>query len=201
MKQSELMRWGGLVGMLGAVILIIGAIIHPPVEDPTTIVTQNWVLAHILMGKSILLGLIGLVVIYLKMSEKAGKLGLLGFLLAFAGMTGFMFIVYFAAMVEPVLAKEAPALLDPSGALLQGILGMFFLVTILSFVLGFLLFGKAVWQTNKVKWFGAALIVGSFPFLYYLVDPTKPELIYNIVLIILAIGLFGLNRQVWAERN
>lgn len=78
-----------------------------------------------------------------------------------------MFIVYFAAMIEPVLAKEAPNLLDMNGPLLQGLLGMFFLVTILSFVLGFLLFGIAVWQTNKTKWLGVLLIIGSLPFLYY----------------------------------
>lgn len=201
MKQSDLMRWGGLAGMIGAVVLVIGAIIHPPVESLTTIVTQSWVWAHMLMGKSILLGLIGLVAIYLKMAGKAGKLGLLGFLLTFAGMSGFMFIVYFAAMVEPVLAREAPNLLDMNGPLLQGLLGIFFLGTIIGFVLGFLLFGIAVWQTNKTKWFGLLLIAGSVPFLYYLVDPTAPEFIYNIVLIILAVGLFGLNRQVWSAKS
>lgn len=201
MRQSELLRWGGFLGMIGAVLLIIGAVLHPPVENPQTIITSNWVWAHIIMGKSTILGIIGLTAIYYKMTEKIGWLGLLGYLLSIAGLAGFMFIVYFAAIVEPVLARQAPALLDMNGPLLQGLLGVFFLVTILSFVAGFLLFGIKVWQTNKIRWIGVLLVIGSLPFLYYFINPEAPELIYNIALIALAVGLFGLNRQVWTDKS
>jgi hypothetical protein len=201
MKQSDLMRWGGYLGGLGAIVLIIGALIHPTVETPEVMVTSKWIWAHLILSNGILLSILGLGGIYLKMSEKAGKLGLLGFLLAFAGLAGMLFLVYTAALIEPVVAKEAPQLLDPNGPLQSGLFGTFIAGAMICHVLGFLLLGIAVWQTNSMKWLGGALILGSVPLLYYFVNQEASERVFLMALIVLAVGLFGLNRQVWMAED
>jgi hypothetical protein len=201
MKQSELIRWGGLVGMIGAVLLIVGSVIHPPVESPETIVTQNWVWAHAIGAKGILLLLLGVTAIYLKMAERAGKLGLLAFVLTFAGLAQIMFIYSFAAMIEPALVSSAPQLLSMNGPLFQGLFGLFFMSTVVLFIVGLVLFGYSVWQTNKTKWWGALIILGALPLGMIFVNPETPELVYNIGFIVANAGFFGLSRQVWSMKS
>lgn len=201
MKQSELIRWGGLIGMLGAALLIAGSVIHPPVESPETINTQVWVWAHALGAKGLVLLLAGLIAIYFKMAEKAGKLGLLGFLLTFASFAELFIIYSFAAMVEPVLARNAPNLIDMNGPLFQGLFGLFFIATVITTLVGFILFGISVLKTNKSKWIGAAIIIGTLPLAVIFINPEAPELIYNIGFIIVSLGFLGLGRQVWSENS
>lgn len=201
MKQSELIRWGGLLGMIGATLLIVGSIIHPPVENPETIVSQAWPIAHILGAKGLLLLLVGLTAIYLTTSAKMGKVGLLGFVLTFAGMAQLYIINTFAALVEPVLAKNTPQLLDMNGPLFQSSFGIFFMATVITAIVGFLLFGFSIWKTNKAKWTGVVIIVGTLPFLMFFIKPETPEYVYNIGFIIVGLGFLGLSRQVWGAKS
>ena len=201
MKQTELIKWCGFVGMLGAALIIIGSIIHPPIESPETIVSLAWVWAHILNAKGAILLLLGLVAIFSKMAEKSGKLGLLGFVLTFVSLAELFIIFSFAAMIEPILAKEAPELLDMNGPLFQGLFGLFFMATVITTLFGFLLFGISVYKTNKEKWPGAAIILGTLPLSLIFIKPETPEFVYNIGFIIISVGFLELSRQVWEVKT
>jgi hypothetical protein len=125
MQQVKVLRYGGLVGVIGAVVFIISLIIHPFYETPETIVSSAWVWAHMLGFVSLLFLLIGLTTIYFKNAEAFGKVGALGFILSFLGIGGLSWINGFAAMAEPALVSNAPSLLDPSGPIFGGLAGIF----------------------------------------------------------------------------
>jgi hypothetical protein len=115
-------------------------------------------------------GLFGMAGLYARQAEKAGWLGLAGFLLFSAWMTlvcGFSFV---EAFILPRLATESPAFV-------AGILGMFssipsqvdlgILPTLwnisgLMYILGPLLFGIATFRAGILpRWAGALLVFGA----------------------------------------
>lgn len=89
---------------------------------------------------ALVLLLLALVGLYARQWEATGGLGLVGFLLAFAGTTLVAGDWWFEAFVGPVLADAAPALLErpPGGWLLTG--GA---TTFTAFAIGWALFGIA----------------------------------------------------------
>ncbi|MCZ7356501.1 MAG: hypothetical protein O8C66_06690 [Candidatus Methanoperedens sp.] len=200
MKQIQALRYGGLVGVIGAAVYIISLIIHPFYETPETIVSQAWLWAHILGFVSLLFLLVGLVAIYFKNVEAFGKLGTLGFALSFMGIGGLSWINGFAAMAEPVLISQAPNLLDPNGPFFGGLAGIFFAITVIISIVGFLLFGIAAWRI-KEKFSGIAIIIGTLPLVLFFIRPETPEGIYSIALIINSLGLLRLSYGVWSAKN
>jgi hypothetical protein len=104
--------------------------------------------------------LVGLVGLYVRQSEAAGILGLVGFVVAFLGTALALGAVWASLFVAPYLAVEAPGVLDtePTGALALG----FTLTFLVFFPLGWLLFGIAALRARIYPRAAAiVLIVGA----------------------------------------
>jgi hypothetical protein len=103
----------------------------------------------------VVLLLIGLVGLYARQSEAAGPLGLAGFLVAFLGTAlnmGFFWAILF---LTPILAVEAPVLLDEGPTP-----GFFF--TLITFTVGWMLFGVATLRARVYPRIAAiVLIIGA----------------------------------------
>ena len=88
MRSSDLIRWSGLAAILGASLLLISDLLGFTVlsGDLIEIVTTGAYLAdggtRVLAGILLLIGLVGL---YARQSGASGTLGLVAFLVAFAG--------------------------------------------------------------------------------------------------------------------
>jgi hypothetical protein len=144
-SASSLVRLGGLAAVVGAVLLLTADIIDAYNIDAYATAELNReflttgthafqsALRLIAFGLLLPLGLVGL---YARQAEAAGPLGLLGFVVAFAGTVLVSGFVWVDTFVAPELATSAPRLIEagpPPGRSLS------FLV----FGIGWALFGIA----------------------------------------------------------
>jgi hypothetical protein len=141
--------------------MVLATIVHPSRETPEIILEQELrlVAAHWLSAFSwgfLLLGLPGL---YAAQSERAGRFGLVSFLMVFFG-TLFFAISNHYGFIAPVLAAEAPATLDAINRY-PPIIALNALLTV-GFFLGFILFGIATLRARVLpRQAGILLIIGS----------------------------------------
>src|SRR3954453_17789233 len=128
MSPSNLSRGSGMACILAGVMLALATLVHPSKETPEIIVAQEWRVGaghwlYPFFCGFLLLGLPGL---YRAQSERAGRLGLVSFLMVFFG-TLFFAISNDYGFIAPALAAQAPAALAainayPSVAALNGLL-------------------------------------------------------------------------------
>ena len=144
MESKQLFRMSGVMIVTGAVLISVGYWLRPGMEDLVQVYTapmQPWSFVLSLAGALCLA--IGLPGLYAYHAARAGKFGLLAFLLMFLGFelleigTGF-----FYGMIAPVLASypegiqfvTAGGLIEQSAAI-----GYYFLPALLATNLGFVL--------------------------------------------------------------
>ena len=110
---TALLRWSGLALVAGGLLMIVATVLHPSRETPATIVEAEvrLVAAHALLTLSYLLVLLGLPGLYGAASVRMGRLGLVGFLLAFLG-TMLIAVSGNFGFLAPVLAAESPQTID-----------------------------------------------------------------------------------------
>jgi hypothetical protein len=177
MLSTTLYRLSGIVLLLGGVLSIIGALLQIPSAPGTPLwIPSTW----LALGGSLLI-LLGWPGLYLKQADKAGRLGLLGFVLSFVALLivgiGFGTI---DAFVSQVLAVEEtmPALLGFE--LLGGLL----------LVVGPLLFGIATLRARVFpRWVAIILIAGSIATLVTVLLHNWNEV--SAAILFLAIACFG----------
>src|SRR5713101_6516260 len=87
MSTAKLIRWSGLLLILAGITLAVHYGTHPPGETAQYALYPLWVPSHWLGGIAYLLIPLGLVGLYGRQSEKAGLLGLVGFIVTFVGCT------------------------------------------------------------------------------------------------------------------
>ena len=163
MLTATLIRWSGLLAILGGVLFPVAAVIHPNGEDLAAVNMPNWVPAHLLGLVSVTLMHLGLLGLYARQVEKAGWLGLIGFVLAFIGGAFASTIQYVTSTVIPLIATQAPALFD------QAMTPPPFAppVFVLGFVLGHILFGFATMRAGVLPR-GSGLLVSIGMVLFFL---------------------------------
>lgn len=166
---STLMRLGGLSAILAGVCFLVLGFIHP-VNIPSSVTTATWVIVHYFATALGFFGLFGIAGLYARQVEKAGWLGLVGFILFTAWMTlvcGFSFV---EAFILPRLATEFPVFV-------KGLLGMFssvpseinlgvlptlWTISGIMYFLGPMLFGIATFRARVLpRWAGALLVLGA----------------------------------------
>ena len=166
---STLMRLAGLSAMLAGVCFLAIGVFHP-VNILSSVSTTSWAIVHYFATALGFFGLFGMAGIYARQVEKAGWLGLAGFLLFTAWMTlvcGFSFV---EAFILPRLATEFPVFV-------RGLLGMFssvpseinlgalptlWNISGVLYIVGPLLFGIATFRAGVLpRWAGALLVLGA----------------------------------------
>ena len=118
--MDSFVRWSGM-GLVLSGLLILPVVAHPDIFE-TGFVTASrspfWAPGHaagLLVAVLSLLGLAGLAV---RHGERLGRLGAVGTVLAVGGLVVTASLAALEAFAFPVLAEEAPALLDIDGPLL-----------------------------------------------------------------------------------
>jgi len=143
---AALTRWSGLALVAGGLLMVVAIALHPSRETTATILQAEvrLVAAHVLFTLSYLLVLLGLPGLYAAESVRMGRLGLVGFLLAF---TGTMLIAVSGnfGFLAPVLAAQSPETIDAINRYLPEVAlnGVAFG----GFVVGFVVFGVAMAKT------------------------------------------------------
>ena len=166
---STLMRLAGVSAILAGICFIVLGLFHP-VNIPASVTTATWVNVHIFATALGFFGLFGLAGLYTRQVEKAGWLGLAGFILFSAWMTLVCGMSFMEAFILPHLATEFPAYVT-------GIMGMFsgvpseinlgalptlWIIQAPMYILGPLLFGIATFRARVLpRWAGALLVLGA----------------------------------------
>ena len=149
------------MAIFGGVLFPLAAIIHPNGEDLAAVNMPNWVPAHLLGLASVTLIHLGLIGLYARQVEKAGWLGLVGFVLAFVGGAFASTIQYVTSTVIPLIAAQAPELFDQAMTPPPFAPPLF----LLGFILGHILFGLATVRAGVLpRWSGFLVIIGTVIF-------------------------------------
>ena len=143
------------------VLMVVATLLHPSSETAATIIASEvgLVAAHFVYTLAWLLVLLGLPGLYFSQRGGGmGRLGLIGFLTAFAG-TYLIAVGGNFGFFAPVLAKEAPAVL--------GVIAQYWPVAVINglaaiaFMIGYVLFGVAMTKTALPRWSGVFVAVGA----------------------------------------
>src|SRR5215217_7773683 len=156
-----LLRWCGLALVAAGVLMVVATLLHPSRETATTIVASEprLVAAHVAYTLAWLLVLFGLPGLYAAQRGGMGRLGLVGFLTAFAG-TYLIAVTGNFGFLAPVLAKQSPAVLDSINQYLPVVI-INGLAAIL-FMIGYVLFGVAMIRSaTPPRWAGLLVAVGA----------------------------------------
>ena len=160
-RFARLLRWCGMALVAAGVLMVVATLLHPSRETATTIVASDsrLVAAHVVYTLAWLLMLLGLPGLYAAQRRGMGRLGLVGFLTAFTG-TYLIAVTGNFGFLAPVLAKEAPAVLDSISQYLPVVIinGS----AAILFMIGYILFGVAMLRTATLpRWSGVLVAVGA----------------------------------------
>jgi hypothetical protein len=206
-SRATLMRLAGLSAMLAGLCLIVMGLFHPE-NDPSAVTTPTWGIVHIFATSLGFFGVLGLAGIYARQVEKAGWLGLIGFLLFSGWLALQMPFSFMEAAVLPQLASQFPPFV-------AGFLGMFtgvrsevnlgVLPTLWQIsgpmlLLGSLLFAIATFRAGILpRWAAGLLAFGSLMIPAAALAPT--ELQAKIILIPMGLALAWMGYALLTERR
>ena len=159
MSSSKLVRWSGLASLAGGLLFIIHTVAESLVVEDRPLseaaATSPWlVIEGGIVVTAVFVGF-GLVGLYARQAQRAGRLGLIAFVVAFIGVLLVTGSVWSEAFLAPWLARTAPELLDSGSA--DSVLAAVWLSYLL-FSLGWFLFGLASLRAGVLSR-GAAILL------------------------------------------
>lgn len=203
---SNLIRWTGLAAMGAGIIFAVIQPIHPP-DVISSVTTTKWVVIQSFKWAMCLLGLLGVLGLYVRQVKETGWLGLAGYLLfsLFYALT--LAFVFLEAFVLPLLATEAPKFVEGflgiiNGAASEvslGALPTLYMAASAGYVLGGLLFGIATFRAGILpRWAGALMAVGALaPFVLAML----PHPLDRTFAVPMGVALVWLGYSLWSEKQ
>jgi hypothetical protein len=203
---SSLIRSAGLAAIAGGIIFAGIQPIHPP-DELASVTTILWTVVLSLKFAMCLFFLVGFTGLYARQVEKAGLLGLAGFVLltvSFWLQTGFVFVELF---VLPVLATSAPAFVESVLGIVNGhpgtadigALAPSYAVLGVCYLLGGLLFGVATVRAAVLPRSPAILLAVAA-----LITPAAallPHALQRYAAVPMGIAMIWLGYSLWSERR
>lgn len=200
MPTANLIRFSGLISLLGGLLYVLATFLHPIGEDLAAVNSPNWVPAHLVFWISSTLILLGLVGLYARQAGKTGWPGLISFVLSFIGMALVGALLLMVTTLIPLIAAEAPDLFEQ--AMTPPTLAL--AVIFLGYGLGFILFGVVTMRAGVLpRWSGLLLIIGvalsmaeGSP-----IDKTTLHVLVSIGRFMFALGLAWMGYALWSEKR
>ena len=161
MPPTQLIRWSGLGPLVAGMLFALFPLLHPN-HDPAGYRSALWVPAHFIPSLGALLTLFGLFGLLARQLQRAGWLGVGGFVVAVSG-TGLlltagmleMFIFPYLGEIRPTWEEEPPP---------AGIVEAFMTIKIV-FTLGYVLLGAAIVRARVLpRSVGILLMVATVAF-------------------------------------
>jgi hypothetical protein len=177
-STSFLYRVAGAAGLVCAVLLVVNSARRGGVLPDSGV-------ANAIAPFAALTGIFALTGLYLWEHVEAGRLGLVGYCLAAAGLAGAFAIEYVIHFVFRYLDKDVVT------ALVDGSTGRAFRVTSVVLILGVLAFGAASFRARRLPSLGVTLLViGLIP---GSLRNAVPEPVYLLGLVVAAVGIAWLS--------
>jgi len=203
---SNLFRLAGLSAIVAGIIFAVVGLLHPP-HLVSSVTTGTWILVHCLTIAMSFFGVLGITGIYARQAEKAGWMGLAGFVLLSLWLvlvTGFTF---FEAFILPLLANDSPKFAESflgifTGSASEtsvGVLATLWSLLGVVYILGALLFGIATFRAGILsRWAAGLLGLGA------VLSPAfalLPQSFQPLAAVPVGLGLAWLGYSLWSERR
>ena len=166
MATQKLIRWSAIAWLFSALTGIIYTLLIPSDYAENAVLSSLWTPMHALATASYILFPFGLVGVYLVQADKAGRIGSIGYVLAFFGTSMLVAQVVVATWILPVIAlqpnapKTAFEMLDPAGPLAA--FSSVILFAYLPAGIGLILIGIATMRAGVLpRWAGLLLIIST----------------------------------------
>jgi hypothetical protein len=206
-STAALMRLAGFSAMLAGLGIVVLGMFHPA-NEPAYVTTPAWIIVHIFATSLGFFGVLGLAGLYARQVEKAGWLGLIGFLLfdlwlALVGLYSFI-----EAAVLPLLASQYPPFVVGFMQMLHGIpsevnlgvLPTMWAISTPMLIVGSLLFAIATFRAGILpRWAAGLLALGTLMIPVGALLPT--ELQAKIILGPMGLGLAWMGYALLTERR
>ena len=206
-STAALMRLAGFAAMLAGVGIVIMGLFHPANES-AYVTTPAWIIVHIFATSLGYFGVLGLAGLYARQVEKAGWLGLIGFLLFSAWLALVGMLSFVEAALLPQLASEFPPFVagflgmftGTPGQVNLGALPLLWTISTPMLILGSLLFAIATFRARVLPRWGAALLaLGSLMVPFSALVST--ETAAKIIMVPMGLGLVSMGYALLAERR
>ncbi|HEV2218075.1 MAG TPA: hypothetical protein VGV88_10940 [Candidatus Dormibacteraeota bacterium] len=206
-NASRVIRWSGLAAFVAGIIFAGIQPIHPA-DAVASVNTTAWAVITSLKTVMCLLFLAGITGLYGRQVDKAGWLGLAGFVLlgiSWALQTAFVFA---EAFILPSLATLAPTFVDgvlrsltsgeASAANLGALPAIYTLVGV-TYILGGLVFGVATFRAGILSRWAAGLLAVAAALTP--VTVVLPHPVARLAAVPTAVALAWLGFSLWSERR
>jgi hypothetical protein len=203
---TRLTRAAGICAAMAGLIFIAVQIKHPPM-DVHTVTTTQWVVRSTAKAVMAVLALIGITGMYLRQVRQTGVLGRVGYLVFGAGYVLMLSTEIIAAFVLPGLAHSSPGYVNNvvvaavGGTPTRSIGGMqtLFDLTGLTYMVGGLLFGIALFRARVLaRWAAALLAVDTAATVALKV---LPESFNRPFAVPTGVALIGLGISLWRDQR
>ena len=206
MSTSQLIRWSGLSLMLGGISLAVESLIHPPGETAQYILEPLWGLAHWLGAFAWLLILFGLFGLYARQAQRIGRLGFVGFVMAVAGAAlSAGTLMMGSAVLAPIIAAQAPQLLELDGPYFTSLAFKFAGGLILAGFIGLLLLAIVTLRARILPSIGSWVVILLVPAavvavpVVLFVAPELQRILLPLLSIAIGAGLLAWGYALWRD--
>jgi len=206
-STAALMRLAGFSAMLAGLGIAVIGMFHPA-NEPAYVTTPTWIIVHIFATSLGYFGVLGLAGLYARQVEKAGWLGLIGFLMFSVWMTLVGFFSFIEAAVMPLLASQYPPFVAGFMQMLNsvpsevnlGVIPTMWDISNPMLILGSLLFAIATFRAGILpRWAAGLLALGTLMIPVGALLPT--ELQAKIIMIPMGLGLAWMGYALLTERR
>lgn len=202
----KLSQAAAVCAVLSGFLYVLIQFIHPD-ETVAAVSTDSWAVVALLTVAFAVLGLVGVTGIYLRQTEEAGVLGLIGYL---ALALFFLLPITFSfaeAMILPVIVDDAPGFVENFNGLFNGegsdgTLGALESISTVAgmlYLAGGLLFGIAVLRA-RILWPWAAVLVIAGAVVAPLAS-VVPHEVGRFAAVPFGVGLIGWGLSLWSDRR
>ena len=204
---TTLYRLAGLAALIAGLGIVVMGMFHPA-NEAANVTTPTWIIVHIFATSLGFFGVFGLAGLYARQVEKAGWLGLIGFLLFSVWMTLVGFYSFIEAAVLPLLASQYPPFVAGFMQMLSsvpmevnlGVMPMMWAISTPMLIVGSLLFAIATFRANILpRWSAGLLALGSVLVPVGALVPT--EIAAKIIMVPMGLGLAWMGAALLAERR
>lgn len=202
----QLIRWAGLSAMVAGTIFAAIQPIHPP-DVLASVTTSAFIIITSFKTVMCLFGLFGIAGLYARQVEKAGWLGLAGYLLLTIFYAVQMCYAFAEPTILPLLAPVAPTFVESvmgmaskaGGSMNLGAFAVIFNILPVLYLLGLLLFGIATFRAHILPRWAAVLLASSGPLA--IIMSQLPHQIARFAAVPMGIALAWLGYALWSERR
>jgi len=188
--SSRFIRVSGILLLVSGLLVAISWSFHPFDPDHHAMQSTRWLLVHGLASIGLVLCVPGLMGLYSQLADEGGILGLISFILATIGtalLAGMILFIEVAALPLIATLPDAEELLNATPPAFMATFAM----TVLSFVLGFILLSIVLLRSTTLpRRAGLLLLIGA-P-LFAAPVPPAPVIVNTIGAVLFGLGYIWL---------